>query len=115
MFSLLATGDLDKEIQNYEAWQTKYPRDFQPYNNLGNDYAASIALTASSTVGRVDRVKIDSSARHNFDSVIKMRSSSTRPSTSLPLQRVLNLKQLATVYFASCADKSIASSTNPSA
>ena len=37
---LQATGDLEKEIQNYELWQTEYPGDFQPYNNLGNDYAA---------------------------------------------------------------------------
>jgi eukaryotic-like serine/threonine-protein kinase len=36
---LLATGDFEKEIQNYQLWQTKYPRDFVPYNNLGNDYA----------------------------------------------------------------------------
>src|SRR6185312_7898491 len=36
----LATGDLDNEIQNYDSWQTKYPRDSTPYNNLGNDYAA---------------------------------------------------------------------------
>jgi predicted Zn-dependent protease len=43
----LATGDLDKEIQNYEAWQTKYPRDFQPYNNLGNDYAFTGQLDRS--------------------------------------------------------------------
>jgi eukaryotic-like serine/threonine-protein kinase len=35
----LATGDFEKEIQNYQLWQTKYPRDFVPYNNLGNDYA----------------------------------------------------------------------------
>src|SRR4029077_3247847 len=26
-------------IQNYQLWKTKYPRDFVPYNNLGNDYA----------------------------------------------------------------------------
>jgi eukaryotic-like serine/threonine-protein kinase len=43
----LATGDLDKEIQNYEAWQIKYPRDFQPYNNLGNDYAFTGQLDKS--------------------------------------------------------------------
>jgi len=43
----LATGDLDKEIQNYELWQTKYPRDFQPYNNLGNDYAFTGQLEKS--------------------------------------------------------------------
>jgi eukaryotic-like serine/threonine-protein kinase len=36
----LATGELEKEVQNYELWQAKYPRDFLPYNNLGNDYAA---------------------------------------------------------------------------
>jgi tetratricopeptide (TPR) repeat protein len=44
---LLATGDLEKEIQNYELWQTKYPRDFVPYNNLGNDYAATGQLDKS--------------------------------------------------------------------
>ena len=43
----LATGDLDKEIQNYELWETKYPQDFLPYNNLGNDYAAMGQLEKS--------------------------------------------------------------------
>jgi eukaryotic-like serine/threonine-protein kinase len=43
----LATGDLDKEIRNYELWETKYPRDFQPYNNLGNDYAFTGQLEKS--------------------------------------------------------------------
>jgi tetratricopeptide (TPR) repeat protein len=36
---LLATGDLESEIDNYRQWQSRYPRDFVPYNNLGNDYA----------------------------------------------------------------------------
>ena len=44
---LLATGDLEKEIQTYEQWQAKYPRDFVPYNNLGNDYAAMGQLDRS--------------------------------------------------------------------
>ena len=35
----LETGDLEHEIQNYESWQEKYPRDYVPRNNLGNDYA----------------------------------------------------------------------------
>lgn len=43
----LATGDLEKEIQNYELWETKYPCDFVPYNNLGNDYAAMGQLEKS--------------------------------------------------------------------
>ena len=43
----LATGHLDKEIQNYEGWETQYPRDFQPYNNLGNDYAFTGQLEKS--------------------------------------------------------------------
>jgi eukaryotic-like serine/threonine-protein kinase len=43
----MATGDLGKEIQNYEEWQTEYPRDFQPYNNLGNDYAFTGQLDKS--------------------------------------------------------------------
>jgi tetratricopeptide (TPR) repeat protein len=45
----LATGDLEKEIRNYERWETKYPRDFVPYNNLGNDYAAMGQLDKSLT------------------------------------------------------------------
>jgi eukaryotic-like serine/threonine-protein kinase len=43
----LATGDLKKEIRNYELWQNKYLRDFQPYNNLGNDYAFTRQLEKS--------------------------------------------------------------------
>ena len=35
----LETGDIDDEIQNYKVWQEKYPRDYLPRNNLGNDYA----------------------------------------------------------------------------
>jgi serine/threonine protein kinase len=33
-----ATGQLDKEIQTYELWVASYPRDFNPHNNLGQDY-----------------------------------------------------------------------------
>ena len=33
-----AMGEMEKEIQTYEQWQTLYPRDFVPYNNLGDDY-----------------------------------------------------------------------------
>jgi eukaryotic-like serine/threonine-protein kinase len=43
----LATGDLPREIGNYELWQSRYPRDFQPYNNLGNDYAFTGELDKS--------------------------------------------------------------------
>ncbi|HEV2320852.1 MAG TPA: tetratricopeptide repeat protein, partial [Gammaproteobacteria bacterium] len=35
----LEMGDLDDEIRNYKLWQEKYPRDYLPRNNLGNDYA----------------------------------------------------------------------------
>lgn len=35
----LATGALRQEMQTYELWQGEYPRDFLPYNDLGNDYA----------------------------------------------------------------------------
>ena len=59
---LLATGDLEKEIQTYEQWQAKYPRDFVPYNNLGNDYAA---------MGQLDRSLAEySQALHLMPSVI---------------------------------------------
>ncbi len=44
---LLATGELENEIQNYERWRAVYPRDFVPYNNLGNDYAAMGQLDKS--------------------------------------------------------------------
>jgi eukaryotic-like serine/threonine-protein kinase len=36
----LTTGELEKEIRTYEAWESDYPRDVVPHNNLGNDYAA---------------------------------------------------------------------------
>lgn len=36
----LATGQIEKEIQTYQKWQTEYPTDIVPRNNLGNDYAA---------------------------------------------------------------------------
>ncbi len=35
----LTTGDMSREILLYQRWQTLYPHDFTPYNNLGNDYA----------------------------------------------------------------------------
>lgn len=35
----LASGQLQQEMQTYELWQREYPRDFLPYNDLGNDYA----------------------------------------------------------------------------
>ncbi len=34
-----ATGELEKEAQTYELWVANYPRDYVPYNNLGEDYA----------------------------------------------------------------------------
>jgi len=35
-----ATGELDREAQNYELWTANYPRDFVPHNNLGNAYGS---------------------------------------------------------------------------
>jgi eukaryotic-like serine/threonine-protein kinase len=35
----LASGQLQKEMQAYKLWQEEYPRDYLPYNDLGNDYA----------------------------------------------------------------------------
>ena len=32
------TGEIQKEIENYELWIQTYPRDFSPHNNLGNEY-----------------------------------------------------------------------------
>lgn len=43
----LATGELRKEMQTYERWQEDYPRDFLPYNDLGNDYAQTGRLHAA--------------------------------------------------------------------
>lgn len=43
----LETGQLPREIRNYESWQAVYPDDFTPYNNLGNDYAAVGRLAKS--------------------------------------------------------------------
>jgi eukaryotic-like serine/threonine-protein kinase len=34
-----ATGEIDKEAQNYELWTANYPRDSNPHANLGNDYS----------------------------------------------------------------------------
>ena len=36
----LVTGEVDQEIPIYERWQEIYPRDYVPYNNLGNADAA---------------------------------------------------------------------------
>ena len=33
-----ATGELEKAAQTYELWQQTYPRDYQPYGNLGDIY-----------------------------------------------------------------------------
>jgi len=41
----LETGQMAKEIRNYELWRRIYPGDAVPYNNLGNDYAALGQLT----------------------------------------------------------------------
>jgi eukaryotic-like serine/threonine-protein kinase len=43
----LETGQMAREIRNYQSWQVEYPRDFVPYNNLGNDYAALGQLNRS--------------------------------------------------------------------
>ena len=32
------TGEIQKEIENYELWIQTYPRDFSPHNNLANEY-----------------------------------------------------------------------------
>jgi tetratricopeptide (TPR) repeat protein len=37
-YYLLATGELEKAIQTYELWAQAYPRNGEPYGNLGVDY-----------------------------------------------------------------------------
>ena len=37
-YYLLATGELEKAIQTYEMWAKTYPRNGEPYGNLGADY-----------------------------------------------------------------------------
>jgi tetratricopeptide (TPR) repeat protein len=34
------SGEAGKTIDNYEVWRTAYPRDWIPFNNLGNKYTA---------------------------------------------------------------------------
>jgi eukaryotic-like serine/threonine-protein kinase len=36
-----ATGELEKETQTYELWETSYPQDSIPHDNLGANYAAT--------------------------------------------------------------------------
>jgi eukaryotic-like serine/threonine-protein kinase len=38
-YYLLATGELEKAIQTYEMWAKIYPRNGEPYGNLGVDYS----------------------------------------------------------------------------
>jgi serine/threonine protein kinase/tetratricopeptide (TPR) repeat protein len=38
-YYLLATGELEKAIQTYEMWAKTYPRNGEPYGNLGVDYS----------------------------------------------------------------------------
>jgi tetratricopeptide (TPR) repeat protein len=38
-YYLLVTGELDKAIQTYEMWAKTYPRNGEPYGNLGVDYS----------------------------------------------------------------------------
>ena len=38
-YYLLVTGELDKAIQAYEMWAKTYPRNGEPYGNLGVDYS----------------------------------------------------------------------------
>src|SRR5438876_153956 len=35
----IVTGELDKEMESLRLWEQSYPRDWTPYNTLGNDYA----------------------------------------------------------------------------
>ena len=37
-YYLLVTGELEKAIQTYELWAQTYPRNSEPYGNLGVDY-----------------------------------------------------------------------------
>jgi len=37
-YYLLVTGELDKAIQTYELWSQSYPRNSEPFGNLGVDY-----------------------------------------------------------------------------
>jgi eukaryotic-like serine/threonine-protein kinase len=37
-YYLLVTGELEKAIQNYEIWAQTYPRNNEPFGNLGVDY-----------------------------------------------------------------------------
>ena len=37
-YYLLVTGELEKAIQTYETWAQTYPRNNEPYGNLGVDY-----------------------------------------------------------------------------
>ncbi len=38
-YYLLVTGELEKAIQSYEMWAKTYPRNGEPYGNLGVDYS----------------------------------------------------------------------------
>lgn len=39
-YYLIYTGELEKAARSYELWQTTYPRDYIPYNNLGFIYVS---------------------------------------------------------------------------
>jgi eukaryotic-like serine/threonine-protein kinase len=87
----LATGELEREIETYELWETNYPRDFVPHNSLGNDYFAT---------GRLDK------ALAEYQEAVRLNPSVAGYSNVMGANLSLNrLDEAKATYDEACAQK----------
>ena len=77
-YYLLVTGELEKAIQTYETWAQTYPRNNEPFGNLGVDYTY-LGLYESAVNASLEDLRLFPGSAAAFTNLVGLYTALNRP------------------------------------
>jgi eukaryotic-like serine/threonine-protein kinase len=78
-YYLLVTGELEKAIQTYEMWAKTYPRNNEPFGNLGVDYTY-LGNYEKAVEASLEDLRLNAGSAAAFTNLVGMYAALNRPS-----------------------------------